>query len=207
MNPALFLLFTNDKALRWCLMAAVMIALVPMMIVLTITQVGAQAISDVLLPHGENTNPTSIPTIYGLIELENPAIWPVGGVITQEFGTPNFPFQVAHTGIDIANPNGAAGDPVRAILPGKIVFAGEDFISRNLEVHVDHGQGLVSVYAHLSKITAIKGQEVLQGQKVGEEGRSGWATGVHLHLELRLFHIPVNPRVLIGQGSPPLELP
>ncbi len=200
MNIAVLLLTVgNDKLVRLCAVATGVIVLIPMLVVLTITQVGAQAVSDVLLPPGENHNPTTIPTLYGVISLTQPAIWPISGRITQEFGHANPPFQLAHSGMDIAS---FEGDSVRAILPGTVTFAGQALISGNIEVHVAYGQGLDVWYAHLSKVAVIKGQQVVQGQLLGYEGHTGWATGTHLHLELRLYNIPVSPRVLLGDESP-----
>jgi murein DD-endopeptidase MepM/ murein hydrolase activator NlpD len=200
MNPAsLILLLAHHRVLQVCGLATALIALTPMLVVLTLTQVGAQAVSDVMLRRGAEIKPTNLQTSFGTIQLEQPAIWPIEGVVTQEFGQSNLPFQVAHTGIDIAS---FQGDAIGAILPGKVTFAGRAFLSGNIEVHVDHGQGLTSWYAHLSKVAVIEGQEVVQGQVIGYEGDTGWASGTHLHLEIRLFHIPVNPRELLEEGNP-----
>jgi murein DD-endopeptidase MepM/ murein hydrolase activator NlpD len=201
MSAAVLLLFVSkDKVVRVCVLAAALIVIIPMLVVLTITQVGAQVVSDILLPQGANNNPTTIATLYGAIHLELPAVWPLkSGVITQEFGHANPPFQLAHSGMDIAS---YEGDLVRAILPGKVTFAGTALISRNIEVHVNYGQGLEVWYAHLNQVTVQEGQEVVQGQLVGYEGHTGWATGTHLHLEIQLYHIPVNPRNLLGAGNP-----
>jgi murein DD-endopeptidase MepM/ murein hydrolase activator NlpD len=201
MNVALVLLLAgNDKTLRVCVLLTAIIALLPLLVVVTMTQVGAAVVSDILLPQVANRNPTTIPTFRGTIQLSQPAIWPVThGVITQEFGHPNPPFQVAHTGLDIAS---FEGDRVRAILPGTVTFAGVAPVTNNIEVHVAYGQGLEVWYAHLLQTAVTVHSQVSEGQLLGYEGHTGWATGTHVHLEVQLYHIPVNPRALVGMGLP-----
>lgn len=70
-------------------------------------------------------------------------------------------------------------------------------------VVVDHGYGITSVYAHMSSHTVQVGQSVKPGDVIGHEGKEGWAHGAHLHFEIKVMNIPVNPRVfMIGNPQP-----
>lgn len=86
-----------------------------------------------------------------------------------------------HTGADYGLP---AGEPVLSIGAGKVVIAEEHFFAGN-SVFVDHGDGLVSMYFHLSKINVAIGDQVRAGQQIGLVGATGRATGPHLHYGLR----------------------
>ena len=120
-----------------------------------------------------------------------------------------------HLGIDIA---GVAGEPVRAIAPGRVAFTGIDIPGRgrsrplspwaaskvpNREmgpggrfVRINHENGFSSIYMHLQSINLREGRTVQAGQKIGTVGRSGTITsGPHLHLEIRIGPKPVNPSV------------
>ncbi|NHK27021.1 M23 family metallopeptidase [Parvularcula flava] len=85
-----------------------------------------------------------------------------------------------HDGIDVSAPYGA---PVVAVTDGRVIAA-ETYGAYGLIVRLDHGGGLRSMYAHLSVIDVRVGHEVKAGQKIGEIGTSGNATGPHLHLEM-----------------------
>lgn len=114
-------------------------------------------------------------------------IWPVcGRSITTYFGP-------SHLGIDI-DQFPAGGNPVVAIAPGKVVFAGGNpCCSYGLYVKVEHKDGIVSLYAHLQSFEVREGQEVTQGQSLGKSGNTGFSTGAHLHFELHMNGSPVDP--------------
>jgi murein DD-endopeptidase MepM/ murein hydrolase activator NlpD len=103
----------------------------------------------------------------------------------------------AHDGIDYAAPTGT---PVRTVGDGVVDFAGWQNGYGNV-VHVRHAKGHVTVYAHLSKIQVKRGQQVEQGQFIGQVGATGWATGPHLHFELKVGGRQVNPTVLAKMGE------
>ena len=95
----------------------------------------------------------------------------------------------AHAGIDLAAP---AGSPVAAAYDGRVLSA--DWAgSYGLLVVVDHGDGVQTRYAHLSRLMVASGQHVRQGDLIGLVGSTGRSTGPHLHYELRRNGIPVNP--------------
>jgi murein DD-endopeptidase MepM/ murein hydrolase activator NlpD len=129
-----------------------------------------------------------------------PSLWPVEGRVIGAFGRRSDPFsgeQAFHTGVDIS---GAVGTPVRATADGVVSEA--QFVSGyGRLIVVDHGGGVQTYYAHLSRFDVIAGQEVRRGQIIGAIGASGRATAPHLHYEVRLGGNPVNPYNFLARSS------
>ncbi|HUX11681.1 MAG TPA: M23 family metallopeptidase, partial [Spirochaetia bacterium] len=100
-----------------------------------------------------------------------------------------------HYGIDLALPTGS---PVRSDANGLVVFAGPLIVSGNTVV-VEHLPGVYSLYYHLSEIVVRKGDRLETGQLVGAVGMTGLATGPHLHWEVRVDGVPVEPNSLLAQ--------
>lgn len=121
-----------------------------------------------------------------------PSIWPVHGWVTSGFGFRTNPFTgltQMHEGLDIAN---RVGTPVIASADGIVSAAGRDTSHGNVVV-ISHGFGINSRYNHLNKILVRAGQRVKRGDKIGEVGTTGMSTGPHLHYDVRVNGIPVNP--------------
>ena len=123
--------------------------------------------------------------------------WPLRGPITSPFGVrvhPVFKTKLQHTGIDI---DGNMGDPVKAAGVGEVIFAG---VLRGYGqiIILDHGGGLSTVYAHLSRILVREGQRVQTGQEIGKVGSTGTSTGPHLHFEVRENGNARNPTSYLG---------
>jgi murein DD-endopeptidase MepM/ murein hydrolase activator NlpD len=121
-----------------------------------------------------------------------PSLWPVAGETTDSFGGRRSPFGGGfelHSGQDI---NAEQGDVVVAAANGRVVYADWHGGYGQL-VTVDHGGGLTTRYAHLSKIEVRVGQEIARGQLIGAVGSTGRSTGPHLHYEVRINDEPVNP--------------
>ena len=121
-----------------------------------------------------------------------PSIWPVMGWVTSGFGFRTNPFtglSQMHEAIDISN---RVGTVIVASASGIISDTGNDFSNGNFVV-ISHGFGMTSRYNHLNKVLVRAGQKVNRGDKIGEIGMSGRTTGPHLHYEVRLNGIPVNP--------------
>jgi murein DD-endopeptidase MepM/ murein hydrolase activator NlpD len=119
-------------------------------------------------------------------------IWPVNGMLRGAFGGRIDPFSgegAFHRGVDITAPTGT---PVRASGDGIVVYADRMGGYGRLIV-VDHGNGLQTFYAHLSKFYVHVGQEVRVGELVGAVGTSGRVTAAHLHYEVRVGGAPMNP--------------
>ncbi len=121
-----------------------------------------------------------------------PAIRPAKGWTTSKFGYRQSPFtgkREFHKGLDIAN---RKGSPVIATADGIVTFTGSKGLLGEVLV-IDHGHGIVTRYAHLDKIISKKGTRVERGQVIAHMGTSGRSTGPHLHYEVRLNGVPVNP--------------
>ncbi|MEY2943872.1 MAG: hypothetical protein RLY97_1886, partial [Pseudomonadota bacterium] len=113
--------------------------------------------------------------------------------ISSGFGYRADPFTHAgafHPGLDFRGPYGA---PIYAAAKGRISFAGQRQGYGNC-IEIDHGNGLITRYAHMSAFRAQMGQDVLPGQVIGAIGSTGRSTGPHLHFEVRVNDRPMNPR-------------
>lgn len=114
--------------------------------------------------------------------------------VTSEFGYRSDPFTgqtKGHTGIDIAVPTGT---PVRAALPGVVTKATYNAGGYGYYVMIDHGNGMVTLYAHNSKLLVSVGDTVEAGDTVSLSGSTGRSTGPHLRFEVRVNGQRVNPR-------------
>jgi murein DD-endopeptidase MepM/ murein hydrolase activator NlpD len=122
-----------------------------------------------------------------------PSIWPVMGELTDYFGARRNPFGGGstefHDGLDIAT---SSGTPVVATGNGIVSFAGTQSGYGQIVV-VDHGNGLSTAYAHLSRVEAEVGRVVSRGDQIGRVGSTGRSTGPHLHYEVRVGETAVSP--------------
>ena len=121
-------------------------------------------------------------------------IWPTSGAITQDFS-------LTHPGIDIGAQSGTS---VVAAGPGKIFKEGY-WGSGGKTIQIDHGNGLVSQYMHLSEYTQPIGAQVSAGQQIGLSGASGIVTGPHLHFEINLHGTAIDPLPLLT-GNPRVSI-
>lgn len=120
-------------------------------------------------------------------------IWPICGRVTSEYG---WRWGRMHEGLDI---DGDTGDIIAAAKAGRIIFAGWQGGYGNL-ILIDHGDGVVTAYAHQSRFFVDKGDAVVRGQKIGAVGNTGRSTGPHLHFETRVGGNADNPRRFLTRG-------
>jgi len=124
--------------------------------------------------------------------------WPVKGRISGVFGSQrvlNGKPRNPHNGVDIAAPSGT---PIVASASGSVALVHEDMFYSGKTVMIDHGHGLSSVYIHMSKISVKQGQSLKRGDKIGEIGMTGRATGPHLHWGISLFGTHLDPMLIVA---------
>jgi len=128
---------------------------------------------------------------------------PVDGAITTYFGQGRSinggPVGAFHTGVDLANDEGT---PVQLAAPGRVAWVGPMPIRGN-SVIVDHGGGAKTGYHHLSSTSAVLGQQMERGEVVGFVGHTGLSTGPHLHWELTLWGVNVDPMTWVTRSFGP----
>ena len=122
-----------------------------------------------------------------------PSIWPVVGFVSSSFGGRSSPFGGGsgqfHKGLDISN---RMGTPILAPAQGAVTMAARDGAYGN-SVEINHGGGIVTKYGHMQRWVVQPGQWVKRGEIIGYIGMTGRTTGPHLHYEVRLNGVPVNP--------------
>lgn len=127
-----------------------------------------------------------------------PSIWPTKGWLSSRFGYRISPFtqrKEMHKGLDIST---RLNTPIIAPADGIVIRTGWNG-SFGKMISIRHGNGYITKYAHLNKIIVKKGQTVKRGDKIGQVGQTGRSTGPHLHYEIHLKGVPVNPlRYIVG---------
>lgn len=121
--------------------------------------------------------------------------WPVDSARLTRGFLPNK--RRPHLGVDLAAPKGT---PILAAQNGMVIYAGRDFRGYGKMVLIESGNGIATLYAHFDKIYVSEGQRVHNGEVLGAMGRTGRATGVHLHFEVRKDRGPVDPLPLLPGG-------
>jgi len=125
-----------------------------------------------------------------------PMAWPARGRISGIFGSQrilNGQPRQPHYGLDVAAPTGT---PISAALPGRVTLSGDFFFFGQILV-LDHGQGVNTLYAHLSERIAREGQVVRQGERIALMGATGRVTGPHLHFSLSWYQLFLDPQPLL----------
>lgn len=126
---------------------------------------------------------------------------PVEGPLSSPFGLRRFfngEERNPHSGLDFAV---GAGTPIKSPAAGKVILIGNYFFNGNT-VFVDHGQGLISMFCHMSKVDVTLGQSLPRGGIVGRVGATGRATGPHMHWNVSLNDARVDPAIFIGAFKP-----
>ena len=189
------------KELKIILLAFLVVLSLPLIAIIILTQTGINLVSDKLVDQTGIENRVEIldPITGEVTYTINQAMyWPTTGVVTLEFGVPHLPYQILHTGIDIANNKGTNITP---FMGGTVTYAAETKTGYGKHIIIDHGNNITSLYGHLDKILVYKGQTVTTDQVIGLMGTTGWSTGNHLHFQINVYGIPVNPRVFLGSDN------
>lgn len=130
----------------------------------------------------------------------NGMYWPIRGTQSSGFGLKRYfngQPRAPHSGLDIASPTGT---PIMAPAAGKVVLAGDFYFNGN-SVFIDHGQGLISMLCHMSRIDVKEGDSVNIGDQIGLVGATGRVTGPHLHWTVSLNNARINPKLLLAEGE------
>ena len=136
-------------------------------------------------------------THYSEAEVDVNFLLPVKGTQTGSFGRRrvfNGQARRPHSGMDIA---ASTGTPILAPSAGTVIELGDFFFSGNL-IYIDHGQGLISMFAHLSEIDVTLGERISKGQMIGKVGATGRVTGPHLHWSLGLNGSWIDPALFFA---------
>ena len=192
--------FSYRKELTYVALTFILVLSLPLIAVIILTQTGINIISDTLVEVDEVSQEVEIKNPLDGSEdatVSGPFTWPTNGVVTLEFGQSSA-YQALHTGIDIA---GKRGDAVTPFMPGTVTYAGQISWGYGKHIIIDHGDNITAIYAHLESMYVVPGQKVMPGDVIGGQGNTGWTTGptgVHLHFQINVYGLPVNPRVFIG---------
>lgn len=198
-------IFSMKKEIKIMFLTVGVICIIPVLAVVILTQAGLNFISEALATHDPQTTQVSIhdPGTGNVIDvIDDPRTWPVCGPVSLEFGSFDPPYQIFHTGIDIADPHHQVGTPIVAFMKGTVIYADTMSWGYGRHVIIDHGHHIESIYGHMDTLAVSKGDPVDMGTIIGTRGTTGWSTGPHTHFETRVFGIPVDPRTFLS-GDPP----
>jgi len=154
-----------------------------------------------LIARDKEVKAEAFKTLTAEREWKGPFQRPVAAQISDVFGVQrvfNGAVQSTHQGLDFRVPTGT---PVAAVNSGTVILAKPLYFEGNCIV-IDHGQGLLTLYLHLSEMRVKEGERVVKGQQIGLSGGTGRATGPHLHLAVRWQGIYLNPAGLLALRLP-----
>jgi murein DD-endopeptidase MepM/ murein hydrolase activator NlpD len=154
-----------------------------------------------LIARDKEVKAEAFKTLTAEREWKGPFQRPVAAEISDVFGVQrvfNGAVQSTHQGLDFRVPTGT---PVAAVNSGTVILAQSLYFEGNCVV-IDHGQGLLTLYLHLSEMRVKEGERVVKGQQIGLSGGTGRATGPHLHLAVRWQGIYLNPAGLLALRLP-----
>jgi murein DD-endopeptidase MepM/ murein hydrolase activator NlpD len=174
----------------------------PVIALITFSTAGISLVSEALAVVNPITHLVEIKDPDGKViqTLSATTAWPVCGVISLEFGVEHLPYQPYHTGLDIANDFRVIGSPVTPFMEGTVTRVIDSTSGFGKHVIIDHGNGISSLYGHLSELRAVEGRHVSPGDVIGLEGNTGASTGPHLHFTIMISSIPINPHIfMIGE--------
>ncbi len=180
----------------------------PAVSVVVVAASGIQIVGDALVSLNPVTKLVEIFDTNGnkVADVSVTTNWPTRGYISDEFGTLDPVRQEMglgrHTGIDIANRNGLIGEPITPFMVGTVIRVDHiDDDACGINVKLKHDHNITSTYCHLSQAVNITlNTPVKPGDAIGYMGSTGASTGSHLHFQINVYDIPVNPRIfMVGE--------
>lgn len=130
--------------------------------------------------------------------------WPVREArMTRGFFLKDRKVRRPHLGLDLA---ASKGTPILSAHQGIVIYAGRDFRGFGNMILIENGYGWATLYAHLDRFLVREGERIRQGQVIGAMGRTGRATGVHLHFEIRKNRAAIDPLPLLPAGPELISL-
>ena len=206
MNPQTIKLvataYSMKKEIKYLFFTVAAVCLIPVLAVMILTQAGINLVSNALAQYNPQNLVVDIrdPLTGEVVDHINQSVaWPIQGRVSLEYGERS-PYQPFHTGIDIAGP---VGDPVIAFMDGTVTYADAVSWGFGRHVNINNGHFITSTYAHLDTIdpSIHVGDTIPAGTIIGTRGNTGWSTGPHLHFQIDIYGIPVNPRTFLT-GDP-----
>jgi murein DD-endopeptidase MepM/ murein hydrolase activator NlpD len=203
-------LFTQSKTeIKIVIGTLAVLFILPILSVVVVASSGIQLVGDALAAVNPITRLVEIFDTEGNVvgEIEVTTNWPTTGYISDEFGSSQqFRLDMGlgtHTGIDIANQYGIAGEPITPFMDGTVIYSDSvDDSACGINIKLQHVHNITSTYCHLSRVTNLpEGTPVKPGDIIGYMGSTGASTGSHLHLTTAVYGIAVNPRTFLT-GEP-----
>jgi murein DD-endopeptidase MepM/ murein hydrolase activator NlpD len=207
MNVLWWLLRRSNTELKIVGATLAVLFILPTVTVVVFASSGLSILSNALASLNPITHLVEIfdPDGNKVTDLQLSTVWPARGYVSDEFGTLSEERKGmglgTHTGIDIANSFGVAGDPITPFASGTVVKVhAVDDGACGKYVLVDHGHHVASVYCHMLEPSTVEQAEVKPGDIIGYMGSSGASTGPHLHFGVYVYGIAVNPRTfMVGE--------
>ena len=204
-----YLITKVPKELKLALLTTIIIVSLPAFSLVVIASSGLGFLANILVEVDTQTNQVQIFDAEGkpIGTVELSLNWPSRGWVSDEFGS-HQPWRQQlglppHGGIDIAAP---AGQPVTPFLAGQVIAVDPiDDSHCGIGIKLAHDYNLSSRYCHLSQVANLQpGQLVIPSQVIGLSGSSGTSTGAHLHFEIRIYGISLNPRLFLNGNPQPV---
>lgn len=153
-------------------------------------QVITEPVDEVIYVGTRSDGEHSVASVMNFVEPYKPDRWIITSYMGPRWGT-------VHNGIDIARDGGCFGDPAYAACDGVVIKASDTGNGYGKCVIIDHGNGVTTLYAHFTKCLVEVGDVVKAGDEVGLIGSTGYSFGPHLHFEVRIDDVPVNPIMFV----------
>lgn len=209
MSIVVWILRKSKTEIKIVLVTLAVLIFLPAISLVVVAASATSIVSDALAAVNPITHLVSIFNPNGQLvrEVELSTVWPARGYVSDEFGTlskERLDMGLGpHTGIDIANEKGQTGAPITPFMVGKVLVVHDmDDGDCGKYVKVDHGDGITSLYCHMLATNTTKDADVKPGDVIGFVGNTGASTGAHVHFQIMIYSIPINPRTfMVGEPT------